>query len=124
MGHGATWKPILTPVLEAAPNAAAFIGPGRDKRIVPVRELTFQALKPNPPSGWRVVSFGQSPYPRIQSATGIAHFDNELTSWEDNRFGSIMTMRILIKTAAVLKHGVAKSTSTQELRDLMKSKGV
>merc|ERR1719201_443495 len=113
MGHGATWKPILTPVLEAAPNAAAFIGPGRDKRIVPVRELTFQALKPNPPSGWRVVSFGQSPYPRIESATGIAHFDAALKSWDDTRFGSIVTMRCIIKAAAMQKYGVPKETTVK-----------
>lgn len=34
--------------------------------------------RPNPPNAWRVVSFGQSPYPRMESATGIAHFDNAL----------------------------------------------
>ena len=35
----------LRQVIETLPTAPQFIGPGRDKRIVPVRELTFQALK-------------------------------------------------------------------------------
>lgn len=120
LGHGAEWEAIIRPVLESLPNAAEFIGPGRDKRIVPVREMTFQALKPNPPSKWRVISFGQSPYPRIESATGIAHFDNAVTSWESKRFGAIVTMRCIIKAAAMCKHGVAKTATVDELRHLMK----
>ena len=95
MGHGATWIKILKPVLEGLENAPSFVGPSRDKKVIPVRELTFQALKPNAPSGWRVVSLGQSPYPRIESATGIAHFDNAITSWDSSKFGAIVTMRSL-----------------------------
>lgn len=123
-GHGAAWEAILRPVIERQPNAEKFIGPSREKRIIPVRELTFQALKPNPPSGWRVVSFGQSPYPRMESATGIAHFDASLNAWDDSRFGSIMTMRCMIKAAAMHKYGIPKNTSTADLRTLLKTKGV
>eukprot|EP00927_Polykrikos_kofoidii_P041121 TRINITY_DN35039_c0_g2_i1.p1 TRINITY_DN35039_c0_g2~~TRINITY_DN35039_c0_g2_i1.p1 ORF type:complete len:710 (+),score=116.68 TRINITY_DN35039_c0_g2_i1:76-2130(+) len=122
-GCGNEWEKILRPVIESLPNASQYIGPSRDKRIVPVRELTFQALKPNPPSGWKVVSLGQSPYPRIESATGIAHFDNCLSSWEDKAFSRIMTMRCMIKAAAMHKFGVSKDISTQELRNLLKTKG-
>eukprot|EP00928_Gymnodinium_smaydae_P042307 TRINITY_DN28501_c0_g1_i1.p1 TRINITY_DN28501_c0_g1~~TRINITY_DN28501_c0_g1_i1.p1 ORF type:complete len:693 (-),score=102.40 TRINITY_DN28501_c0_g1_i1:185-2065(-) len=119
-GHGAAWDAVLRPILEGLPQAAKYIGPGRDKRMVPVRELTFQALKPNPPAGWRVVSFGQSPFPRIESATGIAHFDNAVTSWEDGRFGAVTTMRCIIKAAAMNKYKVGKDTTTAKLRSLMK----
>mmetsp|Transcript_152865 Transcript_152865/g.292767 ORF Transcript_152865/g.292767 Transcript_152865/m.292767 type:complete len:717 (+) Transcript_152865:65-2215(+) len=122
MGHGGAWEPILRPVLEGLPSAAKFIGPARDKRIVPVRELTFQALKPNPPGGWKVVSLGQSPYPRIESATGIAHFDSAVSSWEDSKFGSVVTMRCIIKAAAMHKYGVPKSTTVPDLRKLLKEK--
>lgn len=48
-GGGEPWLPLLKPTLERQSDAATFIGPARDKSIVPVRELTFQALKPNPP---------------------------------------------------------------------------
>jgi len=123
-GHGAAWEPILRPVIEKQPDAAKYIGPSRSKRIVPVRELTFQALKPNPPSGFKVVSFGQSPFPRIESATGIAHFDNAISSWDDGRFGAVVTMRCIIKAAAMNKYKVAKNTSTAELRALMKKNSV
>jgi len=122
-GHGAMWEPILRPIIEKRPNAATYVGPGRDKRMVPVREMTLQALKPNPPSGWKVVSFGQSPFPRIESATGIAHFDNAVKDWDDSRFGSCVTMRCIIKAAAMHKHGIPKNTSTAELRALLKKGG-
>jgi len=61
-GGGEPWLPLLKPVIEQQPDAETFIGPTREKAIVPVRELTFQALKPNPPARWRVVVFGQNPF--------------------------------------------------------------
>src|SRR4051794_24071613 len=66
-GGGEPWLPLLKPTIEALPDAAAFIGPNRPRGVVPVRELTFQALKPNPPENWKVVVFGQNPYPRVES---------------------------------------------------------
>jgi len=123
-GYGAEWEAVLRPVIESLPDAGKFIGPSRDKKTVPVRELTFQALKPNPPGGWKVVSFGQSPFPRVESATGIAHFDNAITSWEDSRFGSVVTMRCIIKAAAMSKYGVPFETKTPELRALLKEKSI
>ena len=60
-GGGEAWHPVLAPVLEGIASAAEFIGSSRSKAIVPVRELTFQALKANPPASFRVVVFGQSP---------------------------------------------------------------
>ncbi|CAJ1437134.1 unnamed protein product, partial [Effrenium voratum] len=125
MGHGAVWRRILAPVLEAQSTAPNFIGPSRDKRIIPIRELTFQALKPNPPAQWRVVSFGQSPYPRIESATGIAHFDdNALKSWDSSSFGSVTTMRCIMKAALMSKFKIPKTTKVPELRKLLHSNGV
>ncbi|WP_405979960.1 hypothetical protein [Streptomyces sp. NBC_00158] len=92
-GGGEPWFPLLGPVIEAQPNAAAFIGPGRGQEVVPVRELTFQALKPNPPHKWKVVVFGQNPYPRPESATGIAMFDNTFHDWKDSQFGRVVSIR-------------------------------
>ena len=82
---GEAWLPLLKPVIEKNPLAAQIVGPKRDKSVVPVRELTFQALKPHPPGEWNVIIFGQNPYPRVESATGIAMFDNTFSSWDDKR---------------------------------------
>lgn len=123
-GYGAVWEPILRPVIDKLPNAAGFIGPGRPKQIVPIRELTLQALKPNPPSGWRVISLGQSPYPRVESATGIAHFDNSISSWDDGRFGAVVSMRNIIKAAAMHKYGIPKATPSAEFRKLLRDRAV
>jgi len=93
--HGDSWKPVLTEALEHASNAPAFVGPNRSPDIMPLRELTFQALKPNPPVDWNVIVFGQNPYPRVESATGIAMFDNNIDSWDSPVFAKTVSMRIL-----------------------------
>ncbi|MER7910304.1 ADP-ribosyltransferase domain-containing protein [Streptomyces sp. NPDC096068] len=118
-GGGEPWLPLLGPVIEARPGAADFIGPQRSPEVVPVRELTFQALKPHPPHKWKVVAFGQNPYPRAESATGIAMFDNTFNDWEDSRFGRVVSIRCLIKAAAMWKYGIAKKTPVADVRALL-----
>ncbi|WP_412078857.1 ADP-ribosyltransferase domain-containing protein [Streptomyces xanthophaeus] len=119
-GGGEPWLPLLKPVIEAQPDAASFIGPGRDPEVVPVRELTFQALKPHPPHKWKVVVFGQNPYPRPESATGIAMFDNTFHDWKDSQFGRVVSIRCIIKAAAMWKYGIPKKTPIADVRALLK----
>ncbi|WP_329389616.1 ADP-ribosyltransferase domain-containing protein [Streptomyces sp. NBC_01351] len=121
-GGGEPWLPLLKPVIEALPDAARFIGKGRSPEVVPVRELTFQALKPNPPHKWKVVAFGQNPYPRPESATGIAMFDNTFNDWKDSQFGRVVSMRCIIKAAAMWKYGIAKKTPVADVRALLKER--
>lgn len=121
-GGGEPWLPLLKPVIEAQPNAAEFIGQGRSPEVVPVRELTFQALKPNPPHKWKVVVFGQNPYPRPESATGIAMFDNTFNDWKDSQFGRVVSIRCIIKAAAMWKYGIAKKTPIADVRALLKER--
>lgn len=119
-GGGEPWLPLLKPVIESHPEAATFIGQGRGPDVVPVRELTFQALKPNPPHKWKVVAFGQNPYPRPESATGIAMFDNTFHDWKDSQFGRVVSIRCLIKAAAMWKYGIPKKTPIADIRALLK----
>ncbi|GAB3802649.1 uracil-DNA glycosylase family protein [Micromonospora zhanjiangensis] len=119
-GGGEPWLPLLKPVVERQPNAATFIGPGRGPNVVPVRELTFQALKPHPPEKWKVVVFGQNPYPRPESATGIAMFDNTFHNWQDSQFGRVVSIRCIIKAAAMWKYGIPKRTPIADIRALLR----
>ncbi|MFF8378496.1 ADP-ribosyltransferase domain-containing protein [Streptomyces sp. NPDC015661] len=119
-GGGEPWLPLLGPVIEALPGAGAFIGPKRSPEVVPVRELTFQALKPHPPHKWKVVAFGQNPYPRAESATGIAMFDNTFHDWKDSQFGRVVSIRCIIKAAAMWKYGIVKKTPIADVRALLK----
>ncbi|MGF1428251.1 ADP-ribosyltransferase domain-containing protein [Kitasatospora sp. LaBMicrA B282] len=121
-GGGEPWLPVLKPVIEAQPGAAEFIGPARSPQVVPVRELTFQALKPNAPHKWRVVIFGQNPYPRPESATGIAMFDNTFHDWKESQFGRVVSIRCIIKAAAMWKYGIARKTPIAEVRTLLKER--
>ncbi|HEX4613796.1 MAG TPA: VWA domain-containing protein, partial [Urbifossiella sp.] len=118
-GGGEPWLPVLKPTIEAQPKAAEFIGAKRESSIVPVRELTFQALKPNPPEKWKVVVFGQNPYPRVESATGIAMFDNTFADWADSKFGKVTSIRCIVKAAVMSKHGLPKSTGIADIRKLL-----
>ncbi|MGF1580032.1 MAG: ADP-ribosyltransferase domain-containing protein [Gemmataceae bacterium] len=118
-GGGEPWLPLLKPVIEKSPSAETFIGPKRPSSVVPVRELTFQALKPNPPDKWRVVVFGQNPYPRIESATGIAMFDNTFNEWKDSKFGRVTSIRCIIKAACIWKHGIDRKTPIADIRKLL-----
>ncbi|QDU19716.1 VWA domain-containing protein [Urbifossiella limnaea] len=118
-GGGEPWLPVLKPVIEVQPRAGEFIGPNRDAAVVPMRELTFQALKPNPPEKWKVVVFGQNPYPRAESATGIAMFDNTFADWADSKFGKVTSIRCVIKAAVMSKHGLPKSTGIADIRKLL-----
>ena len=54
-GGGGVWAKALKGVLEQQPDVAKILGPKRGTDVVPVRELTFQALKPNPPENWKLV---------------------------------------------------------------------
>lgn len=116
------WAAALLPILRSSPNANDFLGGHKD--VVPVRGLIFQALKPLAPSEWKVVVFGQNPYPRPESATGIAMLDATFDSWDDKRFGSVVSMRNIIKAAFVDKFGINKKTDVGELRKLLKAKKI
>lgn len=121
---GEPWLPLLKPTIEAQPEASAFIGPQRDPKIVPVRGLTFQALKPHAPGDWSVVVFGQNPYPRVESATGIAMFDNAFNDWKDSQFGKTVSMRCIMKAAAIWKLQIPFETKVKELRALLEERSV
>eukprot|EP00730_Choanoeca_flexa_P014811 TRINITY_DN6610_c0_g1_i3.p1 TRINITY_DN6610_c0_g1~~TRINITY_DN6610_c0_g1_i3.p1 ORF type:complete len:548 (+),score=128.74 TRINITY_DN6610_c0_g1_i3:56-1699(+) len=118
-GNGAeAWQPLLEATINAQVNAAEFLSKKRAPTIVPIREMTFQALKANPPNKWNVIIFGQNPYPRIESATGVAMLDNTFKEWSDKRFGSVTSMRCIMKAATMWKHNLPKATKVSELRTM------
>lgn len=58
---GSAWLSHLAPIISILPDAHRFLGPNRVINILPPRDLTFQALKPNAPADWRVVILGKHP---------------------------------------------------------------
>lgn len=148
--HGHVWEPVLLPLIETLPDAADYLAPYRHSAILPLRQLTFQALKPNLPVDWKVIVFGQNPvrtsipsfchllsyetphryedvlttivhpqYPRVESATGIALFDAQLDDWNHAKFGTILSMRNLIKSAAMTKYNTSNATKVAQLRHIL-----
>ena len=117
-----TWYPVLAPVIAADPRAAQFIGPNRNPATLPVRELTFRAiLYHQDVSAWKVVIFGQSPFPRRESATGVACMDGAVRTWRDVKTPTLRNMmkgfelrrsqRALLEAASLLTHSHSHSHS-------------
>lgn len=123
-GNGHVWEDVLTPVIDSIPNTHSFLGTSRDKTILPARELTFQALKPNKPVARRVIIIGQNSYPRLHSATGVAMFDASIKNWGDAEFGKAASMRSIIKAAAMERYGIPLDTKVKALRELLDEKDI
>jgi hypothetical protein len=95
------WAEALRPALEEA-EIESFLGGCRS--VLPPPEMLLQALKPASPADVKTVVFGLAPYPRAESACGIALFDAALTSWEDSKFGKVVSMRNMVKVCTCHLH--------------------
>jgi hypothetical protein len=67
--------PLLQPVIEAQRRGVLRRARARQAHRAGAR-AHLPGAQAQPPERWKVVVFGQSPYPRVESATGIAMFDN------------------------------------------------
>jgi uracil DNA glycosylase len=84
--------------------------------MIPKRENTFRAL--NEINGEiKVVIFGQDPYPREESANGIAFFDNAIKNWDDKLSPSF---RNLIKNVLICESMLKTTSKIVELRNVLK----
>ena len=79
---------------------------------IPQRHLTFRALRQDL-DRVSVVIFGQDPYPREASATGLAFCDGEVVSWQDTLSPSL---RNIIKAACIWKQVAEPKTPVGSLR--------
>jgi uracil DNA glycosylase len=118
--HGYAWEGLLTEVLESLQQAADFIGPDRSKDILPVREMTFRALMALPPEDNMLIVFGEAPYPRVESASGIAMFDSLIQDWDCPQFGKTVSMRCIAKVAAIARGIVTQDCKIAEMRKAFK----
>lgn len=57
----------------------------------------------------------------MESATGIAMFDNTINAWTSPAFGKSVSMRCIVKAAAIHKHGIPVDTPVDKLRSLLQS---
>lgn len=75
------WEMLLSPVLESYPLSERFTRPSRLNNIVPVRELTFQALKPNAPGRYRHRLWAESNMYRPSPTLKTCHPFLACTCW-------------------------------------------
>eukprot|EP00457_Paulinella_chromatophora_P004058 gb/GEZN01004068.1/.p1 GENE.gb/GEZN01004068.1/~~gb/GEZN01004068.1/.p1 ORF type:complete len:552 (+),score=86.71 gb/GEZN01004068.1/:217-1872(+) len=108
------WQTCLAPVIAVLPDAAQYLGQDRPEGIFPLRELTFRALEANDPINFKVIIFGEMPYPRIESATGIALFDGKFRDWKN--MGRCVSLREMIKSACMWKYGLSIKSNAEDVR--------
>ncbi|KAA6369507.1 MAG: hypothetical protein EZS28_034966, partial [Streblomastix strix] len=76
------WLPYLKDTLEQNSQIVDFLSPKRHW-MIPKLEDTFASFNLTTPKDCKVIVFGQDPYPREESAIGVAFCDGAITSWED-----------------------------------------
>jgi uracil-DNA glycosylase len=82
--------------------------------VLPAPELVFAALAAVPPDRVRVVLLGEDPYPRKQSACGVAFLDAAVARWDQPGVrGSILH---ILKALAIAQGWASYGTALAEIR--------
>lgn len=69
--------------------------------LTPKPEFIFNVFDQVTPEQVRCVLFGEDPYPRLNSANGIAFWDTEINSWNDKTNGN--SLKNILKALLVFK---------------------
>ncbi len=90
--------------------------------ILPEPEKIFNVFHKVPPARVCCVLYGEDPYPRRESANGIAFWDAQITSWEDRTVGN--SMKNILK-ALLVTHGLATyQTPIAHCRQIAREQGL
>lgn len=85
---------------------------------LPARDKVFRAFTAvGGPDKVRVVIFGQDPYPRKESAVGLAFLDGAVTSFQSTRLAP--SLRNIIKGIFIARKMATPATNADSLRALM-----
>ena len=109
------WIQYLREPIQKNPDSGWFLSPKRQK-MFPKLENTFQALNLISPEDCTVVIFGQDPYPREESAIGIAFCDGKIKKWTDPTCPSL---RNIFKNVLIHYKYLTPASSVADLRRVM-----
>lgn len=110
-----SWLPYLKETILNQPNVSFYLSSTR-KEMFPKLENTFQALNLCTPQDCNIVIFGQDPYPRSESAIGIAFCDGMIKKWTDPTCPSL---RNIFKSMLIHEKKLTKNSKVDELRKRM-----
>ncbi|EFC47179.1 predicted protein [Naegleria gruberi] len=110
-----SWRTTNLPeIIKKQKDAEKFIGTTRSKDVIPKLENTFRALNDmKSVSDCKVVIFGQDPYPREESAIGVAFYDGQIKKWSDAMSPSF---RNIIKNVLISADELKTSDKVEALR--------
>ncbi len=83
---------------------------------------TFKAINDLDNGNAKIVIFGQDPYPREESATGIAFQDGRVESWESKKLSP--SLRNIFKSILINENLVDKDIKIAQMREIIKENNV
>ena len=111
------WRPVIETLL-SRPGYEQYVGPKAVERgVIPEPSLVFHSLQLIKPENCQVVIFGQDPYPRKESACGIAFDDKKITTWDKPLCPSL---RNIIKNVLMCYKLLDLSASVDMIRTKLK----
>lgn len=87
--------------------------------IMPEHDKVFNVFTKMRPEEVRCVLYGEDPYPRIQSAIGIAFWDAEIETWDDKTNGN--SVKNILKGLLIAKGWADYSTPIDVCRRIAKN---
>ncbi|KAL0233126.1 hypothetical protein GEMRC1_011871 [Eukaryota sp. GEM-RC1] len=111
------WPGELLDFIIAQEDYENFLTPIREEMLPPL-DLTFAALKYTSPEHAKVLVLGLDPYPRKESACGIAFHDASVTSWNDKFAPSLRNILLNLFSHT---HSLPTNTKIQQLRAFLSS---
>jgi len=82
--------------------------------VLPVKDKIFAVFEYMGPLDVQCVLFGEDPYPRQESACGIAFWDKEINTWLDKTNGN--SLKNILKALTVARGKASYSTKIDEIR--------
>ncbi|KAL0214671.1 hypothetical protein P9112_006855 [Eukaryota sp. TZLM1-RC] len=111
-----SWQ-CLTEFIEQQPDVEHFLSSTRNSAIIPNLDLTFYSLSFSSPHLAKVVILGQDPYPRKESANGLAFCDSAVPGWKSSFPPSL---RNILLNLLNFTHDLPTNSSISSLRSMLK----
>lgn len=122
MKLNAAWEEILDPYLNTKRFGEELEGfLNGFPLLIPKKEQIFAVFDKVQPQNVRCVLFGEDPYPRVESACGIAFWDKEIKTWYDKTNGN--SLKNILKAVLTAQKQANYKTSIAQCRQIVAHNG-
>ncbi len=115
------WYDRLSKLILENSDWETFLGESRELTF-PKLDDTFKAINHLKDGAAKIIVFGQDPYPREESAVGIAFWDGRVDSWESKKLSP--SLRNIFKSILINENLVKKETKIAQMREVIKDNNI